>query len=47
MREDVPYIDNVPSVLVHRDQPVLVSPDIEHRENAHCVGVGKVGTDIG
>ena len=47
MREDVPDIDDPPSVLDRRDEPILVSPDVEHRESIHSIGVRKVGTDIG
>ena len=47
MREDVPDVDDLPSVLDHRDEPVLVSADVEHRESAHSIGMRKVGADIG
>lgn len=47
MREGVPDVDDLPSVLDHRDEPILVSADVEHRENAHSIGVRKVGSDIG
>ena len=47
MREDVPDIDDPPSELDRRDEPILVSPDVEHRERVHSIGARKVGTDIG
>jgi hypothetical protein len=46
MREDVADVNDPPSVLDHRDEPVLVSADVENRENIHCIGVRKVGADI-
>src|SRR5579863_1130658 len=45
MREDVPDVDALPSVLDHRDERVLVSADVEHRESAHSIGIRKAGTD--
>src|SRR5579863_316112 len=47
MREDVPDVDDLPSVLDRRDEPILISADVEYRERARCIGVRKVGTDIG
>lgn len=47
MREDMPDIDDLPSVLDHRNQPVLVAADVEHSEGIHGIGVRKVGADIG
>ena len=47
MREDVPDIDDLPSVLEYRDEPIFVASNVEHRESSYRVGVRKVGTDIG
>ena len=47
MREDVPDVDDLPSVLDHRDQPILVAADVEHRESIHGIAVREVGADIG
>ena len=47
MREDVPDIDDLPSVLEYRDEPIFVASNVEHRESTYRVGVRKVGTDIG
>jgi hypothetical protein len=46
MHEDVADVNDPPPVLDHRDEPVLVSADVENRENIHCIGVRKVGADI-
>lgn len=46
MREDVADVDDLPSILDHRDKPALVSAGIEHRENVHGAGVRKIGADI-
>ena len=46
MHEDVADVNDPPPVLHHRDEPVLVSADVENRENIHCIGVRKVGADI-
>jgi hypothetical protein len=47
MREDMPDVDHLPSILDRRDEPILVSADVEHSEDAYGIGVQKVGTDIG
>ena len=47
MREDMPDVDDLPAVLDHRDQPVLVAADVEHRESIHGIGMRKVGAEIG
>ena len=47
MREDVPDIDDLPSVLEYRDEPIFVASNVEHRESTYRVGVRKVGADIG
>ena len=47
MREDMPDVDDLPAVLDHRDQPVPVAADVEHRESIHGIGMRKVGADIG
>ena len=46
MREDVADVNDPPSVLDRRDEPVPVSADVENREDVHCIGVRKVGADI-
>jgi hypothetical protein len=47
MREYVPDVDNLPSVLDRRNEPVLASADVEHRLSSHSIGVRKVDTNIG
>lgn len=47
MREDMPDVDDLPAVFDHRDQPVLVAADVEHRESIHGIGMRKINADIG
>ncbi len=42
MRQDVPDVDHLPAVFDRGDKPVLVAPDIEHRERTHHVRVRKI-----
>jgi hypothetical protein len=44
--EDVPDIDDLPSVLDRGDQPIGISFDIEHRESSYCIRVRKVSANI-
>jgi len=46
MCEYVADIDDLPSILDHRDQPVFVAANVEDREPIHGVGVRKIRTDI-
>jgi hypothetical protein len=46
VREDVAEVDDPPPVLNHRNEPVLVAADVEHRENTDWIGVRKIGPDI-
>jgi hypothetical protein len=41
MREDVADVNDPPSVPDHRDEPVLISADVENRENVHASACGK------
>jgi hypothetical protein len=47
MCEDVADIDDLTSILNHRDEPALISADVENRENIHHVGVRKIRADVG
>lgn len=47
VRQDMTDVDDVPAVLDDRDQPVLVSTDVEHRERIRGIAVRKFCADIG
>lgn len=43
----MPDVDDLPAVLDHQDQPVLVPTNVEHRESIRGIGMREVGADIG
>jgi hypothetical protein len=42
MREDMPKVDDLPSIFDDRDKPILVAGDVKHRENSDRIRMPKI-----